>query len=94
MKNIKLLKQYGTEVYFEKENLYSFDSTTEMFLTIIASVAEEETRTVSQNTKWAIKKSFEGGRPKLDRVLGYNVVDKYDFIINEKEAKIIKLIFK
>lgn len=56
------LKEHGVEVYFEKESLWTFDSKCELLLTILSSIAQEESRNISENTKWGIKKAFQDGK--------------------------------
>ena len=50
---IRKLKEHGVEVYFEKENIYSLDSKGELLLTIMSSLAQEESRSISENVTWA-----------------------------------------
>ena len=54
--NIRKLKEKGVEVYFEKENIYTLDSKGELLLTIMSSIAQEESRSISENVKWGIRK--------------------------------------
>ena len=49
---IRKLKEHGTEVYFEKENIWTFDSKGELLLTIMSSLAQEESRSISLNVTW------------------------------------------
>ena len=93
LRYIRKLKSYGTEVYFEKENLYTFDSSTELILSIMSSVAEEELISVSLNRKWQILKSFKDGYPALGKVLGYDIADKYNYIINEEQSNVVRFIY-
>lgn len=58
----RLLKENGVEVYFEKESLWTFDSKCEILLTILSSIAQEESRNISENTKWGINKAFQDGK--------------------------------
>ena len=59
---LRVLKENGVEVYFEKESLWTFDSKCEILLTILSSIAQEESRNISENTKWGINKAFQDGR--------------------------------
>jgi DNA invertase Pin-like site-specific DNA recombinase len=92
---IQELKRYGTEVWFEKENLSSFDPKIEFVITVVAGMAQEESRNISENCKWGARKRFKAGIVPMvtSRVLGYERNKKKDIIINEKEAKIVRLIF-
>ena len=92
LSTIRKLKEKGVEVYFEKENIWTLDAKGEMLLTIMSSFAQEESRSISENTTWGKRKQFADGKGAVaySRFLGY---DK-DFEINEEEAKIIRLIFR
>ncbi len=89
---IRKLKEHGTEVFFEKENIWTFDSKGELLISIMSSLAQEESRSISENTTWGKRKSFADGKASVayTRFLGY---DK-DFVINEEEAETVRLIYK
>ncbi len=89
---VRKLKDKGVEVYFEKENIWTLDSKGELLITIMSSLAQEESRSISENTSWGIRKAFADGKVILqhDRFLGY---DK-DFAINKEEANTVRLIYK
>lgn len=90
------LKDLGVEVYFEKENIRTFDQTGEFVLTILGGLAQEESRSISKNTTWGIRHKFSNGELKINHnmFLGYTK-DKYgNLVIEEDEAKIVRLIFK
>ena len=55
---IRKLKEHGTEVYFEKEAIWTFDSKGELLLTIMSSLAQEESRSISENFTWGRGKQF------------------------------------
>jgi len=57
---VRKLKEKGVEVFFEKENLWTLDSKRELILTILASIAQEESRSISQNIQWG--KQFRNHR--------------------------------
>ena len=92
---IHVLKSYGTEVWFEKENLSSFDPKIEFVISVMAGMAEEESRNISDNVKWGVQKRFKDGNFHMvtSQVLGYDRDDNNEVIINKSEAKIVKLIF-
>ena len=56
LSTIRTLKEHGTEVYFEKENIWTFDSKGELLLTIMSSLAQEESRSISENCTWGWRK--------------------------------------
>ena len=89
---VRKLKDKGVEVYFEKENIWTLDSKGELLITIMSSLAQEESRSISENTTWGKRKAFADGKATVtfSRFLGY---DK-GFVINEEQAKTVRLIFK
>ena len=92
LQTVRELKLLGIDVYFEKENIHSLSSDGEFMLTILASYAQEESRSVSENQKWRIRKMFALGRPNTGNMLGYRLFDGKLYII-PKEAEIVKTIF-
>lgn len=93
---VKKLKEKGVEVYFEKENLSTFDPNTELVLTILSAMAQEESRSISTNCKWGIKRRFENGEAAFvtNANLGYKRDENNKIIIDDTQAEIVKLIFK
>jgi site-specific DNA recombinase len=84
----------GIGVYFQSDNINTLMPDAELRLTIMASIAQEEVRKLSERTKFGFKRSVEKGRVLGNkRILGF---DKQDgrLTINEKEAKIVHTIFK
>lgn len=83
-------------VYFERENIDTLNANSEMFLTFYCSMAQEESRSISENIKWSIRKKMAAGKPhvNLRRMLGYDLDTTGDWIINEKQAATIRRIFK
>ena len=63
LETVRELKALGVDVYFEEQNIHSMSGDGELMLTILASYAQEESRSVSENCKWRIRKNYErGGR--------------------------------
>lgn len=89
---VRELKLLEIDVYFEKENIHTLSSDGELMLTLLASFAQEESRSASENQKWRIQKMFEEGRPNTGNMLGYRLVDGTLQIVPE-EAEIVKMIF-
>ena len=92
---IRQLKEKGVEVFFEKENIYTFDSKGELLLTIMSSLAQEESRSISENVTWGRRKQFADGKVCLPygRFLGYEKgPDGLPRIVPE-QAKTVVLIF-
>lgn len=93
LETVRHLKELGIEVWFEKENINSMSSDGELMLSILASFAQEESRTISENVKWSIQKKFEQGIPN-GRVNVYGYRWNGDvLVVVPKEAEIIKRIY-
>ena len=92
---IRKLKAKGIEVYFEKENIHTMDSKGEVLLTIMASLAQEESRSISEKVKWGHRKRFADGKEMVafGRFLGYDRGEHGEFVINEEQAKVVKFIY-
>ena len=91
---VRHLKELGIEVRFEKEGISSLTGDGELMLSILASFAQEEVISTSNNIKWAIKKKFESGKPQCRyKIYGYRW-DGDNLVIEHEEAKIVKLIFQ
>ena len=56
------MKDAGVEVYFEKENIWTLDSKGELLITIMSSLAQEESRSISENVTWGQRKRFADGK--------------------------------
>lgn len=70
---VRKLKEKGVEVFFEKENIYTLDSKGELLITIMSSLAQEESRSISENVTWGQRKRFSDGKVSLPykQFLGY-----------------------
>ena len=70
---VRKLKEKGVEVYFQKENIYTLDSKGELLITIMSSLAQEESRSISENVTWGQRKRFADGKVSLPykSFLGY-----------------------
>ena len=90
---VRQLKEYGVDVWFEKENIDTSSSTSEMLLTLMASFAQEESRSISENLKWGIRKRFEEGIEPKYRTYGYKHTDDEVYVIVPEEAVIVKEIY-
>ena len=84
------------EIYFEKERLYSLDEKTDMVLSLMASIAQEESRSISANIRWAIRNRMKNGTQKIltSALLGYDTDENGEMVIISQEAEIVKTIFK
>lgn len=94
LETVRHLKDIGVEVRFEKENINSMSGDGELLLSILASFAQEESRSISENCKWGIKKKFEKGIPNGHfRIYGYRWEGEQLVIVPE-EVAIVKRIFQ
>lgn len=93
---VRELKALGVAILFEKENINTLFEDGEFMLTILSSFAQEESKNVSDNLKWRARKKFQQGELIINtnRFLGYSK-DRYgDLIIDQKEARLVKKIYK
>lgn len=93
---VRNLKEKGVEVYFEKENIYTLDAKGEVMITIMSSLAQEESRSISENVTWGKRKSMEDGKFSLGykHFLGYKKGENGLPQIVEEEAKVIRKIYE
>jgi DNA invertase Pin-like site-specific DNA recombinase len=93
---VRELKDIGVEIIFEKENIKTLSGDGELMLTVLSSFAQEESKNISDNLKWRVKKKFEKGELIINtkRFLGYDKDEYGDLVINPKEAEIVKRIFE
>ncbi|GEM_PF-65009 len=92
---VRKLKEKGVEVFFEKENIYTLDSKGELLITIMSSLAQEESRSISENVTWGHRKRFSDGKLMLPykNFLGYEKGPDGLPQIVESEAKIVRRIY-
>ena len=95
LRTVRRLKELGIEVRFEKENINSLSEEGELMLTILASFAQEESRSISENVKWGIRKRFRAGTAKVRNksVFGYRY-DGERYVIVPEEAEAVRVIFR
>lgn len=93
---IRELKANGVEVYFEKENIFTFDGKGELMLTIMSSLAQEESRSISENVTWGIRKSFSDGKVMMPygSFLGYRKGEDGLPEVVPEEAEVVKTIYR
>ena len=93
---IRALKEKGVEIRFEKENINSLDGQGELLLTIMASLAQEEARSLSLNVTWGQRKRFSDGKVSMPyaRFLGYEKGPDGTPKIVESEAKTVRRIYR
>lgn len=86
------LKSLGIDIYFEKENIHTLSSDGELMLTLLASFAQEESRSASENVKWRIRKQFEKGYSTYIDMYGYRFEENTLKIVPE-EAEVVRQVF-
>lgn len=93
---VRQLKEKGVEIFFEKENIYTIDSKGELMITILSSLAHEESRNLSSNITWGRRKQFADGKVSLPygQFLGYEKGEDGLPKIIEAEAVIVREIYK
>ena len=93
---VRKLKDKNVEVYFEKENIYTFDGKGELLITIMSSLAQEESRSISENVTWGVRKRMADGRVYLPykHFLGYRKGEDGLPEVVEEEAAIVRRIFR
>lgn len=91
---IKETRKIGVEFYFEKENISSLDPAIDMIFTMMASMAEQESDSMSQNISWSFQKQAQKGKVSVHKCIGYTLTKDKRLIINPDEATIIKKIFQ
>ena len=92
LETVRELKNMGVDVFFEEQNIHSLSADGELMLTILASYAQEESLSASENQKWRVKQKFSNGQPWRTYMLGYRY-DGEQLVIVPEEAEIVRSIF-
>ena len=92
LKTVRELKTLGVDVFFEEQGIHSLSADGELMLTILASYAQEESLSASENQKWRVKQKFLNGEPWHSVMLGYRAKGGR-FVIVPEEAEIVRSIF-
>ncbi len=93
---VRKLKEKGVEIYFEKENIYTLDSKGELMITIMSSLAQEESRSISENVTWGQRKRMADGKVTMPygRFLGYRKGEDGLPEIVPEEAEVVRMIYR
>jgi site-specific DNA recombinase len=96
LKYIRQLKDKNIPVYFEKENINTMDSKGEVMITIMASLAQQESQSLSQNVKLGLQYRYQQGEIQVNcnRFLGYTKDENKHLVIVPEEAEIVKRIYR
>ena len=93
LETVRELKSLDVDVYFEEQNIHSVNSDGELMLTILASYAQEESLSASENQKWRVRQNFQNGKPWRGYMMGYRY-DGEKYVIVPEEAETVRTIFK
>lgn len=91
---IRELREMGISVFFETQNIDTMSASGDVLITILAAMAEQESRTMSTNIKWAYQKRFKDGQVLINpATLGYKK-DGEEYVVVEEEAEIVRMVFR
>ncbi len=92
LQTVRELKSLGVDVFFEEQNIHTMSADGELMMTILASYAQEESLSASENQKWRIKRNFEEGIPWNGTMLGYRLKNgRYEIV--PEEAELVRRIY-
>lgn len=93
---VRRLKDKGIEVFFEKENIWTLDSKGELLITIMSSLAQEESRSISENVTWGWRKRFSDGKTVIpyNNMLGWDKTTDGKYVINPEQAVVVRRIYR
>lgn len=93
---VRELKDLGIGIIFEKENINTLDAKGEVLLTILSSLAQDESRSISENCTWGIRRRFETGKHKMStkRFLGYDTDETGKLVINRTQEPILVRLYQ
>lgn len=92
---VRELLGIGVTIFFEKENIDTGSMESELILSILSSMAENESASISQNVKWSVQRKFQNGAFKLSYVpYGYTRDENGDMVIEPSEAAVVRFIFE
>lgn len=90
---IRKLQSMGVQLIFEKENIDTGEPFSEMLLTVLAAFAQEESRSLSENLKWGIRKRYQKGIDRWTRIYGYTQTEEGSYRVVPEEADTVRQIF-
>lgn len=91
LQTVRDFRAWGVDVFFEDQNIHTESSDGELMMTILASYAQEESRSASENQKWRIKRNFEDGIPWTGVMLGYRLKNGRYEIVPEEAALVHRI---
>ena len=93
LETVRDLKVLGIDVFFEEQSIHTLSADGELMLSILASYAQEESLSASENQKWRVRKNFEEGKPWNGTLLGYRYRNGV-YVIEPDEAETVRRIFR
>lgn len=96
LKYIRQLKDKNIPVYFEKESINTMDAKGEVLITIMASLAQQESQSLSQNVKLGLQFRYQNGQVQVNynHFLGYTKDEKGNLVIDPEQAEVVKRIYR
>ena len=96
LKYIRQLKEQNIPVYFEKESINTMDAKGEVLITIMASLAQQESQSLSQNVKLGLQFRYQNGQVQVNhnRFLGYTKDAEGHLVIDPTQAEVVKRIYR
>ena len=96
LKYVRQLKEKNIAIIFEKENINTLEESGELLLTIMASLAQQESASLSQNVKLGLQFRYQEGKVQInhEHFLGYTKDEEGNLIIDEEEAKVVRRIYR
>ena len=96
LKYVIQLKEKNIAIIFEKENINTLEASGELLLTIMASLAQQESASLSQNVKLGLQFRYQEGKVQInhEHFLGYTKDEEGNLIIDEEEAKVVRRIYR
>ncbi len=93
---IRQLKEKRIAIYFEKENINTLDAKGEILITIMASLAQQESQSISENVRMGIQYQFQQGKVRVNhcRFLGYTKDDRGNLVIVPEQAEVVRRIYR
>ena len=90
---VRHLNNLGVHIVFESNNIDTRTAFSEMLLTVLAAFAQEESRSISENTSWGIRKRFEDGVTRWSRLYGYEKTANGEYQIVPDQAAVVQKVF-
>jgi DNA invertase Pin-like site-specific DNA recombinase len=96
LSTIRKLKEKGVEVFFEEQNIYTFDDKSELLISILSSLAQEESHNISENVKWSVRNNFADGKYAMPYsvFLGYEKGEDGSPQIVPEQAEVVRQIYR